>query len=662
MPVSEQRVLMLHMPLAVPIIPSLASHLLAAILGRNEISADVFYGTLRFFKTPVWLLHAQASAAEAIFTPLLYEETIPEDIARQLMGCESAVIELSEVYERATKARRKSKPDKMESWPIPRRQPGPDWPYGAAGNSLLANVLSHMDLARICIDRCLAEIPVNTYDIYAFSISFDAQRMASLALAKRLKGREPAAKIVFGGTACDGEMGRELIESFSFIDVVSQGDADLTIVPLIHALRGQELLGHVPGIVYRDHGRIRTTPPAPFLKDLDWLPIPDYSQFLEQLAASDWKDAAPYILFEASRGCWWGEKHHCKFCGLRADGLAYRRKRPQRTREELNTLAARHPNHAFLYATDAILDHRYLKDFFPYIKDLAQHHKWRLFFEIKSNIRKKDIALLSEIGVSSVQPGIESFSDHVLALMDKGCSGLNQIQTIKWLTSYQIAPVYNLIVGTPGETPEDYQQTLELIPLIRHLAPPSGVHLLSLDRFSPYFDRPDNYGISQVRPKDVYSIIYQDNNINLSRLAYKFNYHIPEHDNNALCQSWVKVNEAVDIWKEQHREHGLWWRRGAERVEIRVFKNGGFSLHEIYGMEAGLYEYCDALRSFKEISRAFPKLLPEVLKACLERWITLGWMYGSQSGHYLALAVELDPAPANESSEVEKTLGLVVLT
>ena len=41
----------------------------------------------------------------------------------------------------------------------------------------------------------------------------------------------------------------------------------------------------------------------------------DYDDFLASLR-SKCPDTEPELLFETSRGCWWGERLHCTFCGL----------------------------------------------------------------------------------------------------------------------------------------------------------------------------------------------------------------------------------------------------------------------------------------------------------------------------------------------------------
>lgn len=50
---------------------------------------------------------------------------------------------------------------------------------------------------------------------------------------------------------------------------------------------------------------------------------------------------------------------------------------------------------------------------------------------------------------------------------------------------------------------EKYEQD---IPLLAHLPPPSGAHLIRFDRYSPYFMDPDGFGL-QLQPLDFYQLV-----------------------------------------------------------------------------------------------------------------------------------------------------------
>lgn len=84
--------------------------------------------------------------------------------------------------------------------------------------------------------------------------------------------------------------------------------------------------------------------------------------------------------------------------------------------------------------------------------------------------------------------------------MAKGTSGTQNIWLLRECSSRQILPVWNLLTGIPGETRQDYEATLALLPFLEHLEPPKGWGKIRIDRYSPYFDRPEEHGIRNVRP------------------------------------------------------------------------------------------------------------------------------------------------------------------
>jgi hypothetical protein len=60
---------------------------------------------------------------------------------------------------------------------------------------------------------------------------------------------------------------------------------------------------------------------------------------------------------------------------------------------------------------------------------------------------------------------------------------------------YGIKPHWNLLVGFPGEGEEVYQRYLDVLPLLTHLEPPTGVYPVRFDRFSPYHIQAQSYGL-----------------------------------------------------------------------------------------------------------------------------------------------------------------------
>jgi ribosomal peptide maturation radical SAM protein 1 len=169
--------------------------------------------------------------------------------------------------------------------------------------------------------RCLAEVDWRSYDIIGFTSLFE-QNLATLALAGRLKQLYPDKLTVFGGPNFEAIMGRTFHRLLGYIDFVCSGEADDSFPELIKRLFYNHPIDDLPGIVYRRNGVSRWTGDGPMTTRLDQLPIPDFDDYFARIRQFAMPPGAePCVLLETSRGCWWGEKSHCTFCGLNSQSM-----------------------------------------------------------------------------------------------------------------------------------------------------------------------------------------------------------------------------------------------------------------------------------------------------------------------------------------------------
>ncbi len=110
----------------------------------------------------------------------------------------------------------------------------------------------------------------------------------------------------------------------------------------------------------------------------------------------------PLLFFETSRGCWWGQKHHCKFCGLNGATLAFRSKSPRRAIDELRYLVDRHGVHRAC-SSDNILDHRYFDTLLPMLREAGLDLAF--VYEMKTNLTRRQVESLLEAGLGAAQLG-----------------------------------------------------------------------------------------------------------------------------------------------------------------------------------------------------------------------------------------------------------------
>jgi len=332
---------------------------------------------------------------------------------------------------------------------------------------------------------------------------------------------------------------------------------------------------------------------------MDDLPIADFADFFDQWSSLDaLSDRTPGLLFESSRGCWWGALRHCTFCGLNGESMGFRSKSPHRAVTELCTLAARHPGLA-IYAVDNIIDRNYFDTFLPELA--ASPCDARIFYEVKANLTKEQLVQLHAAGVRDIQPGIESLHDSVLRIMRKGVTAIENVQLLKWCTEVGIRPYWNMLWGFPGEPQGAFGEMAQLIPVLTHLTPPGGTGAIRVDRFSPNFERAAEMGFHDVRPVPAYGAIYPVTGEQLADLAYFFAFD--DGELRARAGEVSALQHAIDRWRSVHARSEL----------LAIDQDGALIIWDtrgdkppadtrLTGVQRELYLACDRACSARELA------------------------------------------------------------
>ena len=383
------------------------------------------------------------------------------------------------------------------------------------------------------------------YDVVGFTASFQ-QTMPSLCLAQRLKRLCPRVRIVFGGAACEGCMGPELLGQFPEIDGVFSGEADVTFPATVEKWIHEGHEEHEGKQSEEARERVCIGWESGMVENLDELPYPDFDDYFARLARSPLREQIdPLLFFETSRGCWWGKKCRCAFCGLNGDRLGFRSKSPERAIAELRHLVDRYGVRRAC-AADNILDPRYFHSLLPMLK--AAGLDLSLVYEMKTNLTRQQVELLRDAGLGAAQLGIESFSTPVLKLIGKGATAIENLQTLRWFCEAGVEVEWNLLYGFPGEDPAEYAKMAELLPSLYHLGPPRWSGRVRVDRFSPYFEHPERYGIVNLRPSRAFRYVYPFPPEVLGRLAYYFDYDYA--DGRDPLEYAQPVIDAVAAWRQ----------------------------------------------------------------------------------------------------------------
>ena len=618
-------VVFVNMPFG-PLFPSIGLSLLKGSLAPLNISTKICYFNVKFAKQIGVSLYYDVSNVEKLSMCDLVGEWIfsgglfnsnPDDIENFVEDVLRGRCQVhKEVY--------------------PRTKP--------VAETLIQDILYIRSLVDDFLNQCLNEVLSYHPRVVAFTSTFQ-QHVAALSLAKRLKEQANDVFIEFGGANCQGIMAMENIRQFHFIDAVISGEGDQVFSELVSRVLKKEPISGLEGVYTRDNVYSlfdSSAVNAPIVHQLDALPFPDYDDFFqewESIPAHLTEKYKPRLLFETSRGCWWGEKQHCTFCGLNGVEMAYRSKSATRALDELTYLVNRYPGY-HVSVVDNILDMKYFKDLIPEIT--ARKLDIELFYEVKANLKKEQVRLLRDAGITIIQPGIESLNSHILAIMRKGVKGLQNIQLLKWCKEFEVTPIWNLLWGFPGETAEDYEQTAQIIPLLTHLNPPNMAGAIRIDRFSPNFDRAEQLGFKDVVPFPVYHHIYPLTAEAVANLAYYFTFQYQQpQDVENYTQA---VAEQVKIWKSVYPKSTLYFLDKETNLQIwdlrPVAKQLLLNLAE---PERTLYLACDEIRSLNALQRVAKEQLCQELsvseiEGLLQPLIAKGLMLREENS-FLSLAV-----------------------
>lgn len=442
------------------------------------------------------------------------------------------------------------------------------------------------------LDALVDEFPWHEAAVVGFSSTFQ-QNTASFALARRLKERYPHIFTVFGGANFDGDMGPEFVRALDCIDVAIIGEADDAFPRLLGALAAGGDLSAVPGTARRVDGRVTVTPPLPPTPHLDDLPVPDYQDYFtlaEDLGIlRHVGHRRIWLPIETARGCWWGAKHHCTFCGLNATTMQFRAKSPRRVLDELTQQARRYGGFNF-EAVDNVLEMTYLKDLFPLLAEMDTDFEF--FYEVKANLSREQLKVMAQAGVTHIQPGLESLSTNVLQLMRKGVRAVQNVNLLRWSQYYGIRVSWNLLWGFPGETEQDYGEQAAVIPHLVHLQPPESAGRIWLERFSPLFTGQDTGKIRDRAPERSYRYIYP-HDIDLEQVAYFFDY---QAEGGLPDDAYSAVRAAVATWSAVSRAEkppNLTHRSAPHFVQISDQRHQGRDgTYTFEGTLADLYLAC----------------------------------------------------------------------
>lgn len=320
-------------------------------------------------------------------------------------------------------------------------------------------------------------------DVVGFSTMCNSYHTV-LRLARRCKEIDPEVQIIFGGPQAS-ETARQTVEHFLQVDLVVRGECESNIVEVILGLPHRQILARLPGLTFRDGNRVISTPLPDPIKDLDTLPVPDYS-LLPAIKSQS------FLPVEVGRGC----PFRCTFCSSRfLLGEDFRIRSPGNLVRLLKGLVQDYGIRDFMFEHDGFNVHRHwLGEFCQILHRENLEIRWTCFSRI-DRLDEEMLEWLTAAGCRGVSFGIESGSPRMQKLIKKNLQVERVVPTARMVHAHGIEFYAFFIFGFPQERLEDLVQTIEIKTALNFVGGTSykgiKLNLLAPHKGSPLYE---NYG------------------------------------------------------------------------------------------------------------------------------------------------------------------------
>lgn len=315
------------------------------------------------------------------------------------------------------------------------------------------------------VDFCaftLQEVSAVQFDVMGLSTMCSTYPL-SIRIAREVKRMRPGVPIVLGGPQASA-VDVATLQAFPFVDVIVRGEGEETFPHVLDALSGSGELGSVPGITFRERGRVARNPNAPVILDLDSLPLPAF-HLLPGM------DQCSFIPLELGRGC----PFACTFCSTNDFfRRRFRLKSPARMIQQMSFLRETYGANRFDLIHDMFtVDRRRVVDFCDALLECEKNFTWNC--SARTDCVDEDLlALMDRAGCRGVFFGVETGSARMQKVIDKRLDVAEAARAVECASGHGMDTTVSMITGFPEEQREDLEASMSfLMDSIRfdHVAP-----------------------------------------------------------------------------------------------------------------------------------------------------------------------------------------------
>jgi len=306
------------------------------------------------------------------------------------------------------------------------------------------------------IDRWVDEVLETGARYLGFSIHY---RNVSFTdrIVQKIREKAPDRIIIYGGPEVAAAFSMNGLQGLE-ADVFVVGEGEMSLLEFVERHRASGELPPIDGVVYKLGGRLTDYKPRALISDLDALSYPTYDYFdlADYNPIPSFMDL-PYLL---SRGC----TGNCSFCMDHYMAGKFRSRSAHSAVEEIKHHLERYGIYKFHF-NDLICNGnpKALSRFCDMVIEEGLRIRWTSYAVVHPKMTPELFEKMRAAGCVSLNFGLESASDRVLKRMNKYYNSELAERVIRDSSNAGIDTNINIIVGFPGETRKDFEDTLNFI-------------------------------------------------------------------------------------------------------------------------------------------------------------------------------------------------------
>ncbi len=297
----------------------------------------------------------------------------------------------------------------------------------------------------------------------------------ALKIAEFIRSRDKKIPIIWGGI--HASLLPKQTAEHPLVDIVVKGEGEETLLELAEKLEKKESIEEVKGILFKKNGKVIQNPERPFM-DMNKVPFYPFEFLNLKRYAKD------TVSLQSSRGC----PHNCAFCfNQNYNKFSWRQKKPETVVEEIEA-AVKKTGIKFVAFNDDnfFVDPNRVKEIAKGIIERKLEIEWSGMCRAEYIARwdNEMFSLLKKSGLKNLGIGVESGSQKILDMVNKGTKVEDNLTAIRRCGEAGITPISSFMIGFPDETEEDLRETLEFVDKMTEANPKAKSNGIFV--FTPY--------------------------------------------------------------------------------------------------------------------------------------------------------------------------------